>query len=359
MSEIYIISAPIGIGKTTLIRDWILSDDSLSVGGFLTPVVNNKRQIYFPSTKKHIPFEVAEIAENQSFEILKIGRYEFYKSAFSAAITQLNKDLKQNAYDYLIIDELGKLEIESDSGFEPQFSQFLEEYHCYREPKPALVVVVRNTLLLKAIEKYNFQNVRINQGPFVRTFPDIQAVVVAGGKSSRMGESKAHINYHGMPQFQYVVNQLKTLNIPVAINANDFLETENPVFADDPEFLENGPMSGLLTAHKNFLEKSILFIGVDYPNLPTSALSDLLHVYLITGKTVCYKHPDTEFYEPLIALYEANQLTPEMGIQNNHSLNQFLRGLVKKYSAITLNITNPSHFKSFDTPDDKKHLNSL
>ena len=359
MSEIYIISAPIGIGKTTLITDWISSDDSLSVGGFLTPVVNNKRQIFFPSTKKHIPFEIAEIAENQSFEILKIGRYEFYKSAFSAAITQLNKDLKQNAYDYLIIDELGKLEIESDIGFEPQFSQFLEEYHCYREPKPALVVVIRNTLLLKAIEKYNFQNARINQGPFMRTFPDIQAVVVAGGKSSRMGESKALIHYHGLPQFQYVVNQLKTLHIPVAINANDFLETENPVFADDPEFQENGPMGGLLTAHKKFPEKSILFIGVDYPNLPTSALSDLLQVYLITGKTVCYKHPDTQYLEPLIAIYAANELNLEMGIKNNQSLSGFLQDKIKENKAQSLPITNPSHFKSFDTPDDKKHLNSL
>lgn len=339
--------------------DWISSNNTLSVGGFLSPVVNNKRQIYFPAAQKYIPFEVAEIAENQSPEIVKIGRYEFYKSAFSLAIAQIKEDLKGNIHDYLIIDELGKLEIETNSGFEPQFSQFLEEYRRNTDPKPSLVIIVRNTLLEQAVEKYNFQNARINQGPFMKNWPPIQAVVVAGGQSTRMGQSKALLQYHDLPQFLYVANQIKTLNLPVAINANHFIETDIPVFADNQDFSDNGPIGGLISAHLHFPNNSILFVGIDYPNLPNSALYDLLQVYLITGKTVCYKHSDSDFYEPLIALYSANDLTTEIGIKNNHSLSQFLHGLVKNGAAITLNITNTSHFKSFDSPNDKKHLSSL
>ena len=37
----------------------------------------------------------------------------------------------------------------------------------------------------------------------------MNGLVIAGGKSTRMQQDKAMIQYHGMPQYQYVYNILQ------------------------------------------------------------------------------------------------------------------------------------------------------
>ena len=135
----------------------------------------------------------------------------------------------------------------------------------------------------------------------------IIGIVLAGGKSSRMGTDKAFIEYNGMPQYEYVAQQLSTFCDQVLINGQKkYDETQCGVFSDDPEFENNGPMSGVLTAFKKFPHNSLFIVGCDYPFLTQTSLKLLLDTFELKQKTVCFRNSDTQTIEPLIAIYHKN-----------------------------------------------------
>ncbi len=76
--------------------------------------------------------------------------FRFSAAAFSVAKGILHTSAGK--YDWLIVDEAGKLEVEQDKGLEPFLSQLIASYK--QGGKGKLILVVRDTLLDKAIEKY-------------------------------------------------------------------------------------------------------------------------------------------------------------------------------------------------------------
>lgn len=181
----------------------------------------------------------------------------------------------------------------------------------------------------------------------------ITGVVLCGGKSTRMGTDKAFINYHGMPQYQYMANLLNGIcsNLVISCNAQQKAQIPNSIVSleDDLEYNNCGPLTGVLTAFKNYPKCALLVVACDYPLLEKSDLSDLVNNRSAQTDVVCFYNQKTGYIEPLLAIYEpicAQKLLTCFNSKQT-SLAQFIKNTV--YKTITCN--NVNRITSFDTPE--------
>jgi nucleoside-triphosphatase THEP1 len=152
-NKIFLFSDGIQSGKTSTLIDWIKGKNN--VCGVLTPDVAEIRMLYDIEQNKYYPFET-DVNEIEQVEV--IGRFIFLKSAFEKAIEILNHAITKKP-DWLIIDEIGKLQVEK-KGLEPNLSSVLNDFSIHT-PETKVIIVVRDFLLEKAIEKYGFKDAEI------------------------------------------------------------------------------------------------------------------------------------------------------------------------------------------------------
>ena len=62
----------------------------------------------------------------------------------------------------------------------------------------------------------------------------LSAIILAGGKSSRMGTDKGLVLFNGKPMVEYLIEIFRSLNIPTIIVANnsEYNQFDVPVFED-------------------------------------------------------------------------------------------------------------------------------
>lgn len=103
----------------------------------------------------------------------------------------------------------------------------------------------------------------------------IEAFVLAGGKSSRMGSDKGLMLLDHEPMISYILKTLKIAGLPVKIIANTpGYETFGvPVFPDVVK--EKGPLGGLLSAFQNTTADVIFLVSCDMPFLTEEGVKNL------------------------------------------------------------------------------------
>ena len=345
--DIFILSAPIRVGKTTLIEQFIAKNKALKFGGFLTPDSQlNGRQLWDVNSQTYHRLQVSinDIPKNHQEAV---GRFVFDKRVWEKVMQTLDDQWDK---DYVVLDEIGKLEVDQNRGIHEAFVSFLEKFR-QKEDRPHLIILVRNSLLDRAIEKYHLQDALINEGPWFDEDTALMGLLIAGGQSSRMGKDKALIEYHGMPQWQYVEQQLGRYCSSTIINRNDARLTNKNLMNDSADFSGHGPISGLLTAVSEYPDKSFFVMGVDYPLVKSETLNDLLQTYRIRNQSVCFKNPISDMLEPLCAIYHSNDLKHIFDWFNNG--NDSLRRFLESRNPIILKPTSIGELKSFDTPHDQ------
>lgn len=151
--KVFVYSDKIKSGKTTNLFKWINKEKN--VGGILQPVIDDLRFFYSISSKTIIQLEVTkeQLKNLTSDQFISIGNFNFLVSGFEKAKNFLLNDFK-NQPDWLIIDEIGPLEL-SNTGLEPAITTIFTEREKFNGK---ILVVVRENLLNKFIEHYNLQN---------------------------------------------------------------------------------------------------------------------------------------------------------------------------------------------------------
>lgn len=296
---LHILSVPVQVGKTTRLAEWIHGQTARgqNIGGFLMPDDESGRRSLFclGTNTQAIPMEDPESGD------VSIGRFKFQSAAFAHGLRALQASLSARC-DWIVVDELGPLEVRRGQGFEPGFGNWLSQWKSHPEP-PNLLLVIRDFLLQEAINRYDLRNAQINRGPwFPDDLPEIRGLLLAGGKSKRMGSDKAKLPHpsggtwtsHSMSQLGTMVSETVLSGISVG------------GVPDASHWAGHGPLSGLLTVHEMHPENSLLVRGVDYPNLSDLALSKLQAAHLLTGRTVCFRQDG--HLEPLVALYSLSDL---------------------------------------------------
>ncbi|WP_298480388.1 molybdenum cofactor guanylyltransferase [uncultured Maribacter sp.] len=140
----------------------------------------------------------------------------------------------------------------------------------------------------------------------------IYGLVLSGGKSTRMGQDKGLLMYHGNPQREYLYGMLNTVCVKTFLSIRKEQASEiTPKFktiVDTNEY--DGPYNGLLSAYKKYPNVAWLVLACDLPLMNVESLKELIAVRNVK------KHPlatsfalkENPLPEPLCAIWEPEAL---------------------------------------------------
>ena len=151
---IYIFTGAIRTGKTSALLDWI--DTITDVDGLVCPDDDHgKRYVLKVASKEEFPLEVNNANPD---DLIEIGPFQFLKSAFTKANDFLFSFTSEMERQYLIIDELGKLELKNQ-GLHPAAERLIPKF--IQNETQHLILVVRDYLLDEIIEHYHITDCKI------------------------------------------------------------------------------------------------------------------------------------------------------------------------------------------------------
>ena len=133
---------------------------------------------------------------------------------------------------------------------------------------------------------------------------DASAVVLVGGKSSRMGRPKALLPFDGEPLIAHVVRKLESLFSEIVVVAAPDQELPSlPVTIARDEVAYQGPVSGIYHALKNSAKEVCFVTSCDAPFLNLAFVSHLLAQISDVDVVVPFWE---ERFQPLHAVYRAS-----------------------------------------------------
>lgn len=131
---------------------------------------------------------------------------------------------------------------------------------------------------------------------------EICAVILAGGKSRRMGFNKALLSVGGRPLIRILIERLLPLTSQILISANDtsnFQFLNLPIIPD--YYREQGPLAGLHAAMTRHVSQLYIVLACDLPNLQESLLRHMISV--IEGFDAAIPRSQNGLAHPLCAVY--------------------------------------------------------
>lgn len=143
------------------------------------------------------------------------------------------------------------------------------------------------------------------------TLKKIKGLILTGGKSSRMGEDKALINYHGKTQAKYLFDLMKPFCDEVYLSARP-KQWDDSDISDLPQLLDmeisRGPTRGILTALKTDPTVSWLVVACDLIHINEQSLQTLVENFNPQVTAICFANREKHFPEALCALYTPQAL---------------------------------------------------
>ncbi|MAT39651.1 MAG: hypothetical protein CL946_08600 [Ectothiorhodospiraceae bacterium] len=129
----------------------------------------------------------------------------------------------------------------------------------------------------------------------------ITGILLAGGKSSRMGKQKALMPFNGAPMASYPVNILMQLCSPVFGIINDVNIVETLGIKAYPDIIQNvGPLGGLHAACTYSPTEQFVVLACDTPLLSATVVDRLLEAR--TGRCIVVPSIGKKLH-PLIGVY--------------------------------------------------------
>jgi molybdopterin-guanine dinucleotide biosynthesis protein A len=179
------------------------------------------------------------------------------------------------------------------------------------------------------------------------------AVLLAGGKSSRMGRDKAFLEFDGQPLWRRQIEKLRQLS-PEQIMISGRSQKEWSDWQVISDGVDNaGPLAGIAAALGQCTTPHLVVLAVDLPMMTSNFLQSLLA--LCSEKRGAVPRNAAGF-EPLAAVYPAGCASlAEAALRNgNLSLQSFAqRGTTEKWlAARRISAAEVPLFTNLNTPAD-------
>jgi cyclic pyranopterin phosphate synthase len=133
-------------------------------------------------------------------------------------------------------------------------------------------------------------------------------LILTGGKSERMKEDKALINYFGKPHAQYMFDILSKYCEKVFLSARD-KQWMNSSIENLPSIIDEGkgPISGMMAAFEKYPEVNWIITACDLIYFNEKTVEKLL-ANATTDIATAYRNAEKGFPEPLCAFYTPKAL---------------------------------------------------
>ena len=173
----------------------------------------------------------------------------------------------------------------------------------------------------------------------------LDAVIFAGGKSSRMGEDKALLPFAGystLAEFQH--SRLSKLFKHVAISAKENKFDFDCVVIGDI-YKEHSPLVGIISIFETLQVEEVFILSVDAPFVESDTIEKILSCKENDSDAVVAQSPSG--VQPLCGLYKKSILpfAQQQLEKNNHRLRDLLRLVNTEYVKFEedLPFTNLNH----------------
>ena len=184
----------------------------------------------------------------------------------------------------------------------------------------------------------------------------LYGLVLAGGKSERMGRDKGLIEYYGKPQREYVAELLRHFCKETFISCRpDQMEKIDHPLPDT--FTGLGAFGGMLSAFRSQPDAAWLVVACDLPLLDEHTISQLVGFRNPSKVATAFNSPASEFPEPLISIWEPRAYP---------ILLQFLaqgyscpRKVLINSNVELLDATRPEALRNVNNPDEMEDVKAV
>ena len=182
---------------------------------------------------------------------------------------------------------------------------------------------------------------------------NVTGVILAGGKSSRMGSDKGLLLINGRPMIQMIIDAMKPLvKEIIIISGNDaYGELGYQVYPDIIK--EKGPVGGIYTALSHAETEFSLCVSCDTPYVTTKLLKKLIEESEGNRATLFNYNGKLQ---PVISLYQTNVVSLIKGYLDENRLKLMLvnKNLDCKIIKIDSDDFEEKTFFNVNTPEDLK-----
>lgn len=133
-------------------------------------------------------------------------------------------------------------------------------------------------------------------------YSSVTGILLAGGKSSRMGRCKAELPWEGTTLICHQTKKLRCLGIEDIIISGYAEPVEGGRYAEDV-YRQKGPLGGIHGAMKQARHEHCLVLAVDTPLVPLQTLEMLISEHIRSGSAISVLE-QSRGIEPLIGVYE-------------------------------------------------------
>ncbi len=136
--------------------------------------------------------------------------------------------------------------------------------------------------------------------------PPLYGLVLAGGRSVRMGQDKGLMDYHGKPQREHAADLLNAFCEKTFLSCRpDQVATLDSSYPSLPDtFAGLGPFGAILSAFREYPDVAWVVIACDLPLLDKPALQQLVEARRPAQIATAFQSPHDNMPEPLIAIWE-------------------------------------------------------
>lgn len=179
----------------------------------------------------------------------------------------------------------------------------------------------------------------------------IHGLVLAGGKSVRMGIDKGTLNFYGKNQRDVTIDLLKKhhLKTYLSVRENQEVEAENKI---TDKFIGLGPFGAICSAFQENPDTAWLVLATDLPFVDDSIIEKLLKYRNPSKAATTIKGKNAQFPEPLITIWEPksyplllNYLAQGYSCPRKVLINSDVE-IIEVDDAFIRNINTPEDFKN-------------
>ncbi len=189
--------------------------------------------------------------------------------------------------------------------------------------------------------------------------PPVKGLVLAGGKSQRMGRDKGQLDYHGLPQREYLYQLMeKEMGIEAYLSCREDQLASMPeghrVLSDS--FLGLGPYGAILSAFRKDPNSAWLVVACDLPFVDRAGLQYLIDHRDTSSVATAFHNPATNFPDPLLTLWEPRAypvllqfLAQGYSCPRKVLINSPVQNIKAPNDQLLTNVNNPTEFEKVKT----------
>jgi molybdopterin-guanine dinucleotide biosynthesis protein A len=181
----------------------------------------------------------------------------------------------------------------------------------------------------------------------------LKGLVLAGGKSSRMGVDKSMLEYHGEPQvvhlFRLLEKEVGETYVSCRQSQREQFETLGlRVITDKVD--NHGPLAAIYSALTEFPGSCWLVLACDLPLIDETVLTELLSNRDTTRIATSFRSAFDQKPEPLIAIWESHALDAVTEAINNGA--SCPRKVMMNQSICLIEASEPEKLVNVNAPGD-------